>query len=70
MGLLNKKLKAAVAATSPEGFGSIAASCKKSADKMRDAAALLDQAGEAYAAGDPVKGHNLFKNSEEAFTKK
>lgn len=69
MGIFNKKLKATVAATSPEGFVSIAANCKKSANKMRDAAALLDQAGEAYAVGDPVKGHNLFKKSEEAFAK-
>lgn len=69
MGIFNKKLKAAVAATSPEGFGSIAASCKKSANRMKDAAALLDRAGEAYAASDPIRGHSLLKKSEEAFTK-
>ncbi|MBA7477992.1 hypothetical protein ES707_13407 [subsurface metagenome] len=66
MNLFNKKIKATIAAASPERFGSIAASCRKSADKMREMANLVTEAGKAYDEGDPVKGYALLQKAEES----
>lgn len=70
MGLFNKKLNAALSSMSVNAFSGIAVSCREQAERMREAAGLLDEAGKAYDAGDPVKGHDLLQKSEDCFAKK
>lgn len=69
MGPLNKKLTAALNTTTPEKQRDLGDLCKKSAEAMRDTAALLDQAGEAFKHDNFSDGCSFLGQAEDSIAK-
>lgn len=69
MAQINKKLKAALDSTTPEKQRDLADLCKKSAESMRDTAALLDQATEAFSHSNFVDGCSFIDQAQDAISK-
>lgn len=66
---INKKLTAAIAATSPEKQKDLAELCKKSAETMSRTSAILLEASEAFKDGNFADGCDLLQRAEDAISK-
>lgn len=68
MAQLSKPLMAALKARKPETMSKLAKACKVAAEKGRNSAKMLDEAGQAFAQGDENTALQMLQHAEDCLS--